>query len=291
MQTPRLTRLPRLTRSTLIPRQAAAGGFAMLFAGLLTVILGIPAQASELDDYSWLPPAALEASVRASAEASAEASANAAAPDTTAHAAAASDASAAEATLQGLVPSAAATATVHRDGFTVTDAPKPEPVPAAPAAVPAADAPAAPAAANAAVQWPFPGSVRLSGPYGPRDAPCGGCSTFHKGLDMLPGEGAPALAVADGVVREVSATDNGGFGVYAIVDHTVDGQLVSSVYAHFQAGSLQVSAGESVGVGTHLGNVGSTGQSTGPHLHFEILIDGITPTDPYAWLSQRAGPM
>ncbi|TFD02541.1 M23 family metallopeptidase [Cryobacterium sinapicolor] len=287
MQTPRLIRLPRLTRFTLIPSQAAAGGFAMLFAGLLTVILGIPAQASELDDYSWLPPAALEASVRASAEASA----NVAAPDPTARAAAASDASAAETTLQGLVPSAATTATVHRDGFTVTDAPKPVPVPAAPAAVPTADDAAAPAAANAAVQWPFPGSVRLSGPYGPRDAPCGGCSTFHKGLDMLPGEGAPALAVADGVVREVSATDNGGFGVYAIVDHTVDGQLVSSVYAHFQAGSLQVSAGEPVGVGTHLGNVGSTGQSTGPHLHFEILIDGITPTDPYAWMSQRAGPM
>ena len=287
MQTPRLNRLPRLTRFTLIPRQAAAGGFAMLFAGLLTVVLGIPAQASELDVYGWLPPAAVEESVRASADGSA----HAAESDPAARAAAAPNASAAEASLQSLMPSAAATATVQRDGFTVTDAPKPEPMPAAPAAVPSADDAAAPAAAGAAVQWPFPGSVRLSDPYGARDAPCGGCSTFHKGLDMLPGEGAPAQAVADGVVREVSATDNGGFGVYAIVDHTVDGQLVSSVYAHFQAGSLQVSAGESVGVGTHLGNVGSTGQSTGPHLHFEILIDGITPTDPYAWLSQRAGPM
>ena len=108
---------------------------------------------------------------------------------------------------------------------------------------------------------------------------------------MLPGEGAPAHAVADGVVREVSASDNGGFGVYAIVDHTIDGQLVSSVYAHFQAGSLQVSEGQSVGAGTHLGDVGTTGQSTGPHLHFEILLDGVTPADPYAWLSERAGPM
>jgi murein DD-endopeptidase MepM/ murein hydrolase activator NlpD len=273
MQTPKLT---------LIPRQAAAGGIAMLFAGLLTVTLGIPAQASELDVYNGLPPAAVAASVRAAEEAAAGtagAAGDAAGPDA---------ATAEAALLQSVTSSAASTTTVQRDGFTVTDAPEPVPVPAAPAAAPAT---AAPAAAGGAVRWPFPGSVRLSGPYGPRDAPCGGCSTFHKGLDMLPGEGAPAHSVADGVVREVSATDNGGFGVYAIVDHTIDGQLVSSVYAHFQSGSLQVSEGQSVGVGTVLGNVGSTGQSTGPHLHFEILIGGDTPTDPYAWLSQHAGPM
>ena len=270
MQTPKLTR---------IPRQAAAGGSAMIFAALLTVTLGIPAQASELDVYNGLPPAAVAASMRAAAGT---------APD-----AAGPDASTAEvALLQGLTSGTAATATVQRDSFTVTDAPKPEPVPAAPAAVPAAGAPAAPAAAaGGAVRWPFPGSVRLSSPYGPREAPCVGCSTFHKGLDMLPGEGTPVHVVADGVVREVSATDNGGFGVHAIVDHIIDGQLVSSVYAHFQAGSLRVSPGQAVSVGTELGNVGSTGQSTGPHLHFEILLDGVTPTDPYAWMTQRAGPM
>ena len=246
----------------------------MFFAGLLTVIFGIPAQASELDAYNGLPPAAVEALLQADARA--------AAPGARA---------AGAASLQSLTPSTVATAAVQRDGFSVTAAPKPEPVPVP---IPAREE-AAPAAAAApgggAVRWPFPGTVRLSSPYGPRDAPCGGCSTFHKGLDMLPGEGAPAHAVADGVVREVSASDNGGFGVYAIVDHTIDGQLVSSVYAHFQAGSLQVSEGQAVGVGTHLGNVGTTGQSTGPHLHFEILLDGVTPADPYAWLSERAGPM
>ena len=278
MQTPRLK---------LIPRPAAAGGIAMLFAGLLTVVFGIPAQASELDAYSELPRAAVQAAVEASLEATVRTAADAATPE-----ALASDA----ALVQSLTSGVAATATVQRDGFTVTDAPKPVPV-AVPVTVPvaatvAAAAPAGPAvAAGAAVRWPFPGSVRLSSPYGPRDAPCAGCSTFHKGLDMLPGEGTPAHAVADGVVREVSATDNGGFGVYAIVDHTIDGQLVSSVYAHFQSGSLRVSAGQAVTVGTELGKVGSTGQSTGPHLHFEILLDGVTPTDPYTWLTQRAGPM
>ena len=280
MQTPKLK---------LVPRQAAAGGIAMLFAGLLTVALGIPAQASELDAYKELPRAAVQAAVDASLEARAQTAEDAATPE-----ALASDA----ALVQSLTSGTATTAAVQRDGFTVTDAPKPVPVAipvtvvvAAPAA-PAVAALAAPAAAaGAAVQWPFPGSVRLSGPYGPREAPCGGCSTFHKGLDMIPGEGTPVHVVADGVVREVSATDNGGFGVYAIVDHTIDGRLVSSVYAHFQSGSLRVSAGQTVTVGTELGNVGSTGQSTGPHLHFEILLDGVTPTDPYSWLTQRAGPM
>ena len=267
----------RTRKLTRIPRQAVAGSSAMVFAALLTVTIGIPAQASELSPYNGLPPLAVEASMQAAADA--------AAPDSP---------SGDAALVQSLTSGTAATAAVQRDGFTVTAAPKPipVPVPAAPAAAPAASAPAAPAAAaGGAVRWPFPGSVRLSGPYGPREAPCGGCSTFHKGLDMIPGEGTPVHVIADGVVREVSATDNGGFGVHAIVDHTIDGQLVSSVYAHFQAGSLQVSPGQSVGVGTQLGNVGSTGQSTGPHLHFEILLGGVTPTDPFTWLTQRAGPM
>ena len=274
---------PKLNRSL---RQAAAGGIAMAFATLLTVTLAIPAQGSELNAYAGLPDVAVAASMRAAADGETSSASDPAFEDSAA-AAAISDAE----PLQGLVPGAAASAVVERDGFTVTDAPKPVPVPAAPAASAAPAAAGAAVPAGGAVRWPFPGSVRLSSPYGPREAPCGGCSTFHKGLDMLPGEGAPASAVADGVVREVSAFDNGGFGVYAIVDHTIDGQLVSSVYAHFQSGSLQVTAGQSVGVGTHLGNVGSTGQSTGPHLHFEILIGGVTPTDPYAWLTERAGPM
>ncbi|WP_166785713.1 MULTISPECIES: M23 family metallopeptidase [Cryobacterium] len=280
MQTPELNR--SVNRSV---RQAAAGGVAMAFATLLTVTIAIPAQGAQLNTYASLPDVAVAASVRAAADDQAPSASDPAAGYSSAAAA-----TAGALPLQSLLPSAAGTTAVERDGFTVTDAPKPVPVPAAPAAsAPAAAAAAVPA--GGAVRWPFPGSVRLSSAYGPREAPCVGCSTFHKGLDMLPGEGAPAHAVADGVVREVSATDNGGFGVYAIVDHTIDGQLVSSVYAHFQSGSLQVSAGQSVGVGTHLGNVGSTGQSTGPHLHFEILIDGVTPTDPYAWMTQRAGPM
>jgi murein DD-endopeptidase MepM/ murein hydrolase activator NlpD len=75
-----------------------------------------------------------------------------------------------------------------------------------------------------------------------------------------------------------------------IIDHTIDGELVSSVYAHMAEGSLAISVGQAVTVGDLVGNVGNTGQSTGPHLHFEILLDGVTPTDPFAWLVERVVP-
>ncbi|WP_198415962.1 MULTISPECIES: M23 family metallopeptidase [unclassified Cryobacterium] len=236
-----------------------AAAVAMLLAGLLTATLAIPAQASELDHASGLPNGVPPAVAIGPA--------------------------------QSLPASTATTDLIQRDGFSVTEAAAPAPVAAPAASAAAAPAPAAPAPVQPAIRWPFPSAVRLSDTFGPREAPCDGCSTFHKGLDMLPGEGAAVGAVADGVVRSASASDDGGLGVHVVIDHTVDGRLVSSVYAHFQAGSLQVSPGQSITVGQHLGNVGSTGQSTGPHLHFEILLDGVTPTDPYAWLMQYAGAM
>jgi murein DD-endopeptidase MepM/ murein hydrolase activator NlpD len=169
-------------------------------------------------------------------------------------------------------------ASVARDGYTVA-------VPA-PIAVPAA----APHAYTAAglVLWPVSASTAVSGSYGPRSAPCAGCSTFHKGADLTPGKGSPIQATADGVVRSVSAVDDGGLGVHAVIDHVIDGQKVSSVYGHMIQGSLQLRAGQTVTAGELVGNVGSTGQSTGPHLHFEILLGGTEPTDPLAWLAVHA---
>jgi murein DD-endopeptidase MepM/ murein hydrolase activator NlpD len=179
-------------------------------------------------------------------------------------------------------------AVVERDGYTVTDPPKPEPVAAAPASTSGAAAlgsDVAPAASGTLL-WPVP-IGRMSGGYGPRDAPCAGCSTFHKGADLTPGEGTPIHAIADGVVREVSASDNGGLGVYAVIDHVINGEHVASTYGHMVSGSLQVSAGQAVTAGQILGSVGNTGQSTGAHLHFEILLDGTTPTDPMAWMTSH----
>lgn len=140
------------------------------------------------------------------------------------------------------------------------------------------------------IQWPFLVGVPISSDFGPRVPPCSGCSSFHKGLDMNPGVNTPIQAIADGVVREVSESDESGLGVYAVIDHMVDGRLVSSVYAHMRVGSLALSPGQPVVVGQLVGNVGNTGQSTGPHLHFEILLDGVTPTDPFAWLTEQVRP-
>lgn len=133
------------------------------------------------------------------------------------------------------------------------------------------------------IQWPFTTGVPISDGFGPRLAPCAACSSFHKGLDMNPGEGTPIQAMADGVVSTVVSTDGGGLGVYVVIDHVIDGQNVQSWYGHMLTGSIKVTEGETVKVGQQVGNVGNTGTSTGAHLHFEVHVNG-TPIDPYAWL-------
>ena len=134
------------------------------------------------------------------------------------------------------------------------------------------------------VQWPVPSSTTMSSGFGFRS--CEGCSSNHLGIDLNPGEGYPIQAVADGTVVLAQESD-AGLGVEVIIEHTVDGQVVQSLYGHMQFGSLLVSEGQTVTRGQQIGSVGSTGASTGPHLHFGILIDGVE-TDPYAWLLQHA---
>lgn len=140
---------------------------------------------------------------------------------------------------------------------------------------------------NSPIQWPFLLGVPISSWFGYRMPPCAACSSDHQGLDMNPGAGTPIQAIADGVVSEVG-NPVGEYGVYAIVDHVIDGQKISSVYAHMEYGTLNVAVGDRVEVGQIVGQVGNTGQSTGPHLHFEIREDG-TPVDPYAWLKAKVG--
>ncbi|RDV43962.1 M23 family metallopeptidase (plasmid) [Streptomyces sp. L7] len=137
------------------------------------------------------------------------------------------------------------------------------------------------------IQWPFPGDVPISDGYGSRSAPCSGCSSNHKGLDMTPGGGTKIGAIADGVVRSAEESDV-GFGVNVIIDHRVNGERFASLYAHMQFGSLQVRAGDRIVAGQIIGRVGTTGASTGNHLHLEIWENGETPTDPYSWLRARA---
>ncbi|MGW4931162.1 M23 family metallopeptidase [Agromyces sp. NPDC004153] len=136
------------------------------------------------------------------------------------------------------------------------------------------------------IVWPvIDWSKRASG-FGPRDAPCSGCSTYHDGVDFNPGNGTPVMSVADGVV--VLATENGGgLGVNVEVQHNIGGELITTSYAHMQYGSLQVSEGQRVSAGQQLGLVGTTGQSTGPHLHLEMFGADGARFDGFAWLSEH----
>ena len=132
---------------------------------------------------------------------------------------------------------------------------------------------------NSNVQWPFAVGVTMSYGFGMRSG------RMHEGIDFTPGAGAPVQAIADGTVR-VASEAGGAYGVHVIIDHIVDGQLVSSHYAHMQYGSLQVSAGQHVTVGTVIGHTGNTGRSYGAHTHFEILKNGTTAIDPWPWLEE-----
>jgi murein DD-endopeptidase MepM/ murein hydrolase activator NlpD len=126
----------------------------------------------------------------------------------------------------------------------------------------------------------------------PRSSPrrqvagCSFCSTFHQGVDFAPGAGTPIGVVADGTVIKVQAND-GAFGNDVWVEHDVAGKKFVSVYGHMLDNSFQVVQGQQVKVGDVVGLVGSTGNSTGPHLHLEIRIDGV-PVDPLAWLQANA---
>lgn len=133
---------------------------------------------------------------------------------------------------------------------------------------------------NSNIQWPFAVGVPMSYGFGMRSG------QMHQGIDFTPGAGAPIQAIADGTVR-VASEAGGAYGVHVIIDHMVDGQLVSSHYAHMEYGSMQVTPGQRVTVGTVLGRTGNTGRSYGAHTHFEILANGTTAIDPMPWLREH----
>lgn len=139
---------------------------------------------------------------------------------------------------------------------------------------------------NGTIRWPFPIAVPISSGYGPRVAPCADCSTFHRGVDFLPGRGAPIGVIADGVV--VSVNDlHWSFGQHVLVEHVIDGVPTQSLYAHMAVDSMFLKAGQTLSVGEVIGLVGNTGQSVGPHLHLEIRVGG-EPIDAFAWLQKHA---
>ena len=135
------------------------------------------------------------------------------------------------------------------------------------------------------IQWPFGEGVPITSDFGPRTPICfdgENCTKpFHNGIDFTPGEGTPIQAITEGVVTNVSP-NNGGYGHHVTIDHQIDGATVTSLYAHMIDGSSPMVVGQKVYTGDLVGNVGSTGQSTGAHLHFELLVNGES-INPMTW--------
>lgn len=113
---------------------------------------------------------------------------------------------------------------------------------------------------------------RITSPFGPRTAPLPGASKFHKGIDIAANLNTPVVAPADG--RVIGANWVGGYGKYVQLDHGKDknNNPITSAYGHLN--SYIVNHGQYVKQGDVIGYVGSTGKSDGPHLHFEIYVNG-----------------
>ncbi len=120
---------------------------------------------------------------------------------------------------------------------------------------------------NISFTWPCPASHRITSGFGKREAPLKGASTTHKGIDIGAPTGEKVIAAASGSV--VIATYSSSAGNYIMLSH---GGGVYTVYMHLS--KMNVSVGDEVSKGSTIGKVGSTGNSTGPHLHFGIRVDG-----------------
>jgi cell wall-associated NlpC family hydrolase len=132
------------------------------------------------------------------------------------------------------------------------------------------------------------GTYQATSGFGARTNPVTGEAEGHQGQDYSAPIGTPIYAATDGTV--VKAEHASGFGNWIIIDTTVDGQSLSTVYGHMNDDGVGVTAGQTVKAGDPIGGVGNAGQSTGPHLHFEVwpgtrLASGSSPVDPVAWLA------
>jgi len=127
------------------------------------------------------------------------------------------------------------------------------------------------APAGLKLAWPMPGAP-ISQPFGPTslvlEPPLGPYPHFHTGLDLADPAGTPVQAAGDGIVV-AAATGRVGYGNYIVIAH---GHGVETLYGHLDA--LVVAVGDSVVEGQVIGFEGSTGFSTGPHLHFEVRVNG-----------------
>lgn len=118
-----------------------------------------------------------------------------------------------------------------------------------------------------AMLWPAPSCYIVTSDFGWRFHPVLKYEKLHTGIDIGAGYGAKIIAAQSGTV--ITATYNSAYGNYVVIDH---GGGVCTLYAH--QSSMAVSVGQYVSAGEVIGYVGSTGYSTGPHLHFEVIVNG-----------------
>ncbi|MFZ9876248.1 MAG: murein hydrolase activator EnvC family protein [Candidatus Nanopelagicales bacterium] len=130
--------------------------------------------------------------------------------------------------------------------------------------------------------WPVQGA-RISQNVGPRRHPVFGYRSCHTGMDLAAGTGTPIGAAATGIVTAVTTLR--AYGRVIVIAH--NGGL-STMYAHLSR--FNVSVGQGVAVGDTIGFVGSSGWSTGPHLHFEVHVNG-TPFNPLGWFGSAKVPV
>jgi murein DD-endopeptidase MepM/ murein hydrolase activator NlpD len=126
--------------------------------------------------------------------------------------------------------------------------------------------------------WPVIG--HLTGTFGERMDPFSGEGAFHTGVDISSQYGDSVRVSADGMVIE--ADERAGYGRLVVVDH---GFGLTTYYGHLS--SFNVHAGQQVRRGDTIGNVGVSGRSTGPHLHYEVRING-APVNPMRYLRQAS---
>ena len=142
-------------------------------------------------------------------------------------------------------------------------------------------------------KWAMPlkvGSYNYSSPKGPRCVPVQGGTTEHLGQDLAAADGTAIYAVGDGVVTRVANPVNGASG-QIVIEHNVGGRRVFSGYYHMWTATKYVKVGQKVKAGEKIALVGSSGPSTGAHLHLDIWYDAWystgTAIDPVPFLKSR----
>ncbi len=129
-----------------------------------------------------------------------------------------------------------------------------------------------------AFHWPAPSYTVITSEFGWRTDPINGNRAYHNGVDMAAAEGTPIVAAYDGIVTD--AGYNWSMGNYVIIDH---GTGLYTIYMH--ASKLHVAKNDIVAGGERIADIGTTGRSTGPHLHFSVRKDGVY-VSPWNYLSK-----